>query len=218
VLYLKLKASDPVHRMFRLAAAVVLAAIGLSAQGAAAKDSGSATGSVLYNYDQLIKTWGLVKDLASMGYNTAHDALPPPAKEQIAQLPKLKEEPMKLYKQHAEVHVNTAHGIATNLYNQALNALVDPVKKVNAIIDTFVEKFERRHPSSKGMIPTDAFDRGLFVVYIYFCLSLLWKVVMIVKGIFCYIFCCGMCSKRGDAKPKQKSAPKAAPAKPKMKK
>lgn len=190
--------------MFRLAAALVLAAASASAE------------SHLYSYEAVTKTWGLVKDLASHCSNTAHDALPPPAKEQLANAQKLKEEPLKLYNKHAAVHVTKAQSIATNLYNTALDAISEPVKKVNAIIDGFVEKFERRHPSSKGMIPAEALDRFVFCLYLYFCLKLGWTVLMVVKGIFCYFFCCGMCSKR--AKPAAKKAAAKEKAKPKMKK
>merc|ERR1711904_672704 len=97
-----------------------------------------------------------------------------------------------------------------------LEAIKEPVAKGNKIADEFVEKFERRHPTSKGAIPKEPHDRAIFLLYLTVFLMVCLRVLSFGKSIFCCIFCC-CCRKSGGKKETKKFYPKEK-TKPKMKK
>jgi len=101
----------------------------------------------------------------------------------------------------------------------------DAVSKQIAVLDSFasmaVSKFEAFMPEYKGLIPKNSLDLAMFTVYMLFVFVVLFRLMRfalrIVKGIFCGLFCCGLCRRRkaapvskGVAKKKEAAQAKSA--------
>merc|ERR1711924_32071 len=105
----------------------------------------------------------------------------------------------------------------------------DAISKQFVVLDSFassaVSKFEALMPEYKGLIPKNFLDFAMFTVYMLFVVVVLFRLMRfplrIVRGIFCGLFCCGLCRRRraapmskGAAKKKEAQAKATTPAAP----